>query len=124
MRIVVDEKADALYVYFGDRRPARTVFVDEEQATLVDLGPGGELLGIEVIYLRRDWTGQLDRILAQYPIGEGEAAQLRVLAGPNHPDSSRGECRLRSRRSRHMSRFGITWSLYENTPGFGGCADV
>ena len=84
MRIVVDENADALYVYFSDARPASTVFVDEEHATLVDLGPDGELLGIEVIYLRRDWTGQLDRILADYPIGEAEAAELRVLAGPDH----------------------------------------
>jgi uncharacterized protein YuzE len=84
MRIVVDEKADALYVYFSDARPARTVFMDEENATLVDLGPNGELLGIEVIYLRRDWTGQLGRILAQYPIGEAESVELRVLAGPKH----------------------------------------
>ncbi len=84
MRIVVDEKADALYVYFSDRRPASTAFIDEEQATLVDLGPDGELLGIAAIYLGRDWTAQLDRILSQYPIGEAEAAELRVLAGPNH----------------------------------------
>ena len=84
MRIVVDEKADALYVYFSDARPAKAVFIDAEQATLVDLGPDGELLGIEVIYLRRDWTRQLDRILADYPVGEVEAAELRVLAGPNH----------------------------------------
>jgi uncharacterized protein YuzE len=85
MRIVVDEGADALYVYFSDARPAKTVFIDEEHATLVDLGPDGELLGIEVIYLRRDWTRQLEQILTSYPIGEGEAAELRVLAGSNHP---------------------------------------
>lgn len=84
MRIVVDEKADALYVYFSDVRPARTVFIDDEHATLVDLGPDGELLGFEVIYLRRDWTDQLEQILTEYPIGETEAARLRVLAGPNH----------------------------------------
>jgi len=84
MRIVVDEKADALYVFFSDARPASTVFVDEENATLVDLGPGGELLGIEVIYLCRDWTRQLERILTDYSIGEAEAAELRLLAGPNN----------------------------------------
>ena len=60
------------------------MFVDEENATLVDLGPDGELLGIEVVYLRRDWTGQLDRILAEYPVGDAEAAELRVLAGQQH----------------------------------------
>lgn len=80
MRIVLDEKADALYVYFSDIRPASTVFVDEENATLVDLGPDGALLGIEVIYLRRDWTRQLERILADYPVGEAEAVELRGLA--------------------------------------------
>jgi len=84
MRIVVDENADALYVYFSDARPASTVFVDDEHATLVDLGPNGELLGIEVVYLRRRWTEQLERILAEYPVGEAEAAELRLLAGPNH----------------------------------------
>jgi hypothetical protein len=60
--------------------------MDDKNAALVDLGPDGELLGIEVIYLRRDWTRQLEQILTSYPIGEGEAEQLRVLAAPNRVD--------------------------------------
>jgi uncharacterized protein YuzE len=83
MRILVDEKTDALYVYFSDARPAKTLFVDEDNATLIDLGENGELLGIEVIYRRRVWTDQLTQILREHSVEAADASELRMMAAEN-----------------------------------------
>lgn len=77
MRIVPEPGDDALYIGFGEERPHRVRLIDE--GTVADLGSEGELLGLTVVCPHRDWSRQLEQVLAVGPISDADAQQLRDL---------------------------------------------
>ena len=80
MRLVEDHAADALYVIVGEQRPHRMLLVDE--GTVVDVDRDGRLLGLMVLAPQRDWTAQLEQVLAEHPLPRTDAARLRHAAAP------------------------------------------
>ena len=74
IRIEADWDARALYIRLTDGTVARTLEVDSDPCTMVDLDASGGLIGIEVIDPGRMWP--LHKILAGYDISDLDAAML------------------------------------------------
>ena len=70
MRIIHDEKADAMYVYFSDREVDKTVRVSSR--VLVDLDAEGNIRGLEILFASRALAeADLSHIFLQLPkVGE------------------------------------------------------
>jgi uncharacterized protein YuzE len=49
MKITYDTEADAAYIYFRDRGPVQVTTVHVTEDVAVDLGPGEQVVGIEVL---------------------------------------------------------------------------
>lgn len=83
--------SDLFKDFFASQKCQRGPCGDTIVTWMVTLGPDpkacwAHYTDVERIALnavRTELNDRMDRILAQYPIGESEAAQLRVLAGPN-----------------------------------------
>jgi|HubBroStandDraft_5_1064220.scaffolds.fasta_scaffold07885_4 uncharacterized protein YuzE len=70
-----DLNADAMYVTLSDAEVARTLEVDGDPGTMVDVDADGKLIGIEVIGPRgRLWP--LQSVLRDYEIPQAEAQWL------------------------------------------------
>lgn len=80
MRIVEDPGADALYVVVDEQRPHSMRLIDE--GTVVDVDRDGRLLGLMVLAPGRDWTAQLEQVLAEHPLPQTDAEALRAVALP------------------------------------------
>jgi uncharacterized protein YuzE len=83
VKVEYDQQADALYIALTeDAEVVRTVEIDP--GTLVDVGSGGRLLGVEIIRPARPWP--VDEILRQFHADPAAARLLRLLepsaAGP------------------------------------------
>ncbi len=70
-----DRDAGALYIELAGLEVARTVQVD--RGTLVDLGPAGAVVGIEVVQPERSWP--LAEILGRLAVAQQDARELRAF---------------------------------------------
>ena len=76
-----DFDADALYIRLTDGTVARTLEVDSDPCTMVDLDGDGNLIGIEVIDPDRPWP--LWKIMKSYDFSDADAAMLMASYPPN-----------------------------------------
>jgi uncharacterized protein YuzE len=77
-----DIDADAMYVRLTDAKVARTLEVDSDPCTMVDVDADGNLIGIEVIGPGRCWP--LQAVLKDYEIAK-EDAQILMAIYPRPP---------------------------------------
>lgn len=75
MRYDHDGAADALYVRFRDERPERQERMTD--GTIVDLGPGDVVVGVEVLVPSSEWNSDL---VAKRWLNPTEAAFLLSVA--------------------------------------------
>jgi uncharacterized protein YuzE len=78
MRSQLDVTADALYVHVTDVPIDHTE--ELEDGTIVDVGSGGELVGIEVLSVSRGW--QPDLVAARFELSPFDQSALFAIAHP------------------------------------------
>jgi len=81
IRLEHDADADALYIRLTDASVARTLEVNSDPCTMVDLDGDGKLIGIEVIRTDRMWP--LHKILTSYDISDEDALMLMATYPPS-----------------------------------------
>lgn len=75
MRYCYDGEADALYVRFREDRPQRQVRLTD--GTIVDLGPGDAIIGVEVLVPSSTWDPALG---GRFVLEPSESVLLHALA--------------------------------------------
>jgi len=69
MRITFDKRADAMYIYFKDKKVAHTKELDD--STYVDYDKDGSVIGIEILSAsRRIPVGKLSKAIKVEELGK------------------------------------------------------